>query len=54
MTKLRNTTAEFERLQNLWATGRATKTQILRCMELDRKQEHARKEARLREAAMTR
>lgn len=28
---------EHERLQDLWATGDATKKQILRCMELDTK-----------------
>jgi len=28
---------EWDRLSRLWATGRATKKQILRCMELDRR-----------------
>jgi Ser/Thr protein kinase RdoA (MazF antagonist) len=28
---------EWERLSHLWATRRATKKQIMRCMELDRK-----------------
>lgn len=28
---------EHDRLCRLWATGKATKKQILRCMELDRK-----------------
>jgi hypothetical protein len=28
----------LERLSRLWATGRATKAQILRCMELERKE----------------
>lgn len=27
---------EYERLQRAWATGKATKKQIMRCMELDR------------------
>lgn len=30
-------TAEHKRLLDLWACGKATKAQILRCMELDRK-----------------
>lgn len=29
--------AEHARLLRLWATGRATRKQVLRCMELDRK-----------------
>jgi hypothetical protein len=29
--------AEHSRLLALWATGRATRAQMLRCMELDRK-----------------
>jgi hypothetical protein len=28
---------EWRRLSRLWAQSRATKSQILRCMELDRK-----------------
>lgn len=28
---------EWKRLQRLWATSTATKAQMLRCMELDRK-----------------
>ena len=28
---------ELERLQTLWATQQATKAQILRCMDLERK-----------------
>ena len=31
---------ERERLNILWATGQATKSQILKCMELDKKAEH--------------
>jgi hypothetical protein len=32
--------SERARLARLWATGRATKAQILRCMALDRKAEN--------------
>lgn len=28
---------EWKRLSRLWAHGRATRAQIMRCMELDRK-----------------
>jgi hypothetical protein len=31
---------ELERLHRLWATGKATRAQMLRCMELDRKASH--------------
>jgi hypothetical protein len=31
--------ATHQRLLRLWAQGRATKAQMLRCMELDRKAE---------------
>ena len=31
---------EHSRLQRAWATGKATKKQIMRCMELDRQVEH--------------
>jgi hypothetical protein len=31
---------ECERLNVLWATGKATKSQMLKCMELDKKAEH--------------
>lgn len=30
---------EHTRLQRAWATGKATKKQIMRCMELDRQAE---------------
>lgn len=30
---------EHERLQRAWAAGKATKKQIMRCMELDRQAE---------------
>lgn len=29
---------ELKKLRTLWATGRATKKQMLRCMELDQKE----------------
>lgn len=32
--------AELTELRGLWATGKATKKQVLRCMDLERK-EHA-------------
>jgi len=32
-----NEKKEHDRLQILWATGKATKSQIIKCMELDRK-----------------
>ena len=37
--------ALHERLLDLWATRRATKAQILRCTELDRKSAFERREA---------
>jgi hypothetical protein len=36
-----NERKDFERLSNLWAVGKATKSQIIKCMELDRKEKHA-------------
>lgn len=36
---------EHKKLQTLWATGRASKKQIMRCMELDRQSEAASKKA---------
>ncbi|MFM0608663.1 hypothetical protein PQR05_29455 [Paraburkholderia sediminicola] len=30
--------SELKKLRTLWATGNATKKQMLRCMELDRKE----------------
>jgi hypothetical protein len=32
---------EWDRLSTRWALGRATKSEIIRCMELDRKAKHA-------------
>jgi len=32
---------EWDRLSDLWATGKATKAQMLRCLQLDRKAEKA-------------
>jgi hypothetical protein len=40
-------TAEHEKLSLLWATGRATKKQILRCLVLTRQAEHATEVVRL-------
>lgn len=37
MKKIKDEHAERAKLQKLWASGKATKKQILRCMELDRK-----------------
>jgi hypothetical protein len=31
---------ELERLNILWAMGKATKSQMLKCMELNKKAEH--------------
>ncbi len=36
---------EHKKLQTLWATGRASKKQIMRCMELDRQSEAEAKRA---------
>lgn len=32
---------ERDRLSSKWALGRASKSEIIRCMELDRKAKHA-------------
>ena len=41
------TEAEHERLLKLWATGKATKTQMLRCMELSRRKQMEELSARI-------
>lgn len=43
--------SEHRRLADKWTRGKATNREILRCMELDRKDNRERREAREREQA---